>query len=211
MATLAQLKSRVMDIVKDSYFRRTSVTRYLNASVADIAAGVSSTMGDFLTPPLPKLFTIAAVSTNISTAYVSMPTTFQRALVLAANESGTEIDIANSWIAFSEQNPLLNRSGSIYEVIELGGKLYYQGIPTTSEEITLQFYRAPVEMSSGTDEPDGIPTNYHESLLVNYTVYRVYEMFGEMEKAAHYEGLFKKALADLEISLPHDTRSLFLT
>jgi len=210
MATLSQLKSRVMDIIKDQYFRNAVVTKHLNAAVTDIAAGLPSMLGTFLTPPLPELFTIDIITTVTDAAYVSMPTTFQRSLVFAGNESNTEIDIANSWIAFVGADPLLVKSGSLYEVIELGKNLYYQRIPSTAEDITLHFYRFPVLMSADTDEPDGIPANFHERLLVNYAAYRTYETLEEGEKAAYYESLFMKALSDFELSLPYDTRPLNL-
>jgi hypothetical protein len=210
MATLAQLKSKVIDVIKDPHFRSSSVTKYLNSAVTDIAGGLPSSFGHFLSPPLPNLFQIDTVSTDTSFPYVAMPTTFQRDLVFAANASGAEVDIANSWIDFAGTNPLLDQSGTIYEVIEIGGRLYYQGIPTSSEELTLHFYRLPVDMTSDSDEPDGIPDHFQERLLVSYTAYRTYEIIGEVPKAEYYKELFQKAFADFELSLPFDTRSLNL-
>jgi len=263
MSTLAQLKSILRDVIKDTYFRNLSVTKYLNAGVADIAAGLPSTIGSFLTPPLPELFTIGTIDTVTTAAYVSMPATFGRDLRFCCNSDGGEIDIANSMIEFSESYPLLDRSGAVVEVIEQGRNLYYQGIPTANEVIgsdtlnytcilnhtaaaanypitgasyetywsqtgssggtwalgtayekadplTIHFFRLPVDMSASDNEPDGIPANFHERLLVNYAAYRTYEMVAEMEKAVYYKSLFKQALADFELSLPYDTRSLFL-
>ena len=119
-----------------------------------------------------------------------MPTTFQRSLVFVSNSSGNEIDIANSWMEFASANPLLNKSGNLYEVIELGGNLYYQKIPVIAEDITLHFYRFPIDMVNDDDEPDGIPVNFHERLIINYTVYRIFERIGNLEKAEYYKGLF---------------------
>lgn len=211
MATLAQLKAKVSDIIKDTHIRTLSVTKYLNTGMTEIAGGLPSTLGNFLTPPLPNLLTIDTVDTATNAAYVAMPTTFQRDLIIAVDESGTEIDIANSWIDFVSANPLLDRSGTIYEVMEKGGNLYYQGIPTTSEELTLHFYRLPVDMADSNNTPDGLPSNFHERLLVNYTVFRTYELLGEAKKAAYYESLFKQAMADFELSLPFDSRPFLLS
>lgn len=210
MATLAQLKSKVSDILSDSQYRTFSVVKYLNAGVTDIAGGLPSAFGSFLTPPLPDLFSTDTVSTSTVEAYVSMPATFQRDLVFAANEDGVEIDISNSWIDFASTEPLLDRSGRIYEVIEQGDYLYYQGIPTSSEDITVHFYRLPVDMAAKDDTPDGIPAGFQERLLVNYAVYKTFETIGPPEKAVYYENIFKKAMHDLEISLPFDTKPLFL-
>lgn len=211
MATLAQLKSKVSDVIKDTHIRTSSVTKYLNTGMTEIAGGLPSTLGNFLTPPLPNLLTIDTVDTATDAAYVAMPTTFQRDLIIAINESGVEIDIANSWIDFIAANPLLDKSGSIYEVMEKGGNLYYQNIPITSEELTLHFYRLPVDMSDSDDTPDGLPSNFHERLLVNYTIFRTYELLGEAKKAAYYESLFQKALADFELSIPFDSRPFLLS
>ncbi len=210
MANLGQLKYIITDILKDSDYINSRVIRYLNASIIEIAAGLPSTFGSFLTPPLPNLFTIDTVTTVTTDAFVAMPTTFQRSLVFASSSSGNEIDIANSWIEFSSANPLLNKNGNLYEIIELGNNLYYQRIPLIAENITLHFYRFPVAMVSDNDEPDGIPVNFHERLIVNYTVARIFERIGNLEKAEYYNILFLKALNDFELSLPFDTRSLFL-
>lgn len=210
MATLAELKEIVSDIIKDAAYRKNKVTKYLNLSVTEIAAGLPSTFGSFLTPPLPNLFTIDTVTTVTDASVIAMPITFQRSLVLAANSSGNEIDISNSWIDFASTNPLLIKTGNLYEVIELGKNLYYKNIPTTAEDITLHFYRLPVDMVNDEDEPDGIPINFHERLIVNSTAYRTFETIGNLEKAEYYKSLFIKALNDFELSLPFDTRPMFL-
>lgn len=210
MATLGQLKDIVTDILKDSDYINSRVIRYLNASITEIAAGLPSTFGSFLTPPLPNLFTIDTIITVTNASFVAMPTTFQRSLVFASNSSGNEIAIANSWIEFAEINPLLNKNGNLSEIIELGGNLYYQKIPTIAEDIILHFYRLPIDMVADDDEPDGIPVNFHDRLIVNYTIYKIFERIGVLEKADYYKGLFLIALRDFELSLSFDTRSIFL-
>ena len=264
MATLEELRSYVVDVIRDSALGNTEIDKFLNLGVSEIAAGMESSLGSFVTPPLPDLFTIATIDTVTTAAYVAMPATFGRALRFCCDSNGVEIDISNSMIEFAEGYPLMDRSGSVVEVIEQGGNLYYQGIPTANEVIgsdtlnytcilnhtaaavnypitgaswetywsqtgssggtwalgtayekadplTIHYFRLPVDMSASDDEPDGIPANYHERLLVNYAAYRTYEMLAEIQKAAYYESLFKRALADFELSLPYDTRPLSLT
>ena len=210
MATLGQLKDIIADIIKDAAYRKARVTKYINLSITEIAAGLPSTLGSFLTPPLPNLFTIDTVTTVTNTSFVAMPITFQRSLIFAVNSSGSEIDVSNSWIDFASTNPLLNKIGNLYEVIDVGKNLYYKNIPASAEDITLHFYRLPVDMVNDDDEPDGIPVNFHERLIVNYTVYRTFEVIGNLDKAEYYKILFLKALNDFELSLPFDTRSMFL-
>ena len=215
MSTLTQLQTIVTSIVQDTEFTDSIIMGYLNRGVQEIAAGMQSAFGDFLTPPLPNLFSIGTVDTDISAAYVSMPATYQRGLRFAANESGVEIDISNSWIDFAETYPLLDKTGNIYEVIEQGGNLYYQGIPTASEEISIHFYRLPIDMAAASDTPDGIPSHLHVQLLTNYACKEIYNLIedgieGAQVNTAKHTALFYAALKTLEMSVPYDTRSLEL-
>lgn len=212
MATLEDLRDRVSNIILDSQFTDDMIDGYLNDGVLEIAGGLDSAFGDFITPPLPNLFTIETVETG-SNAYVSMPDTFQRDLVFVADSKAIEINISNSWIEFMESNPLLSRTGTIYEVVEQAGSLYYQGIPTDPEELTVHFYRFPVDMVEDGDTPDGIPTHLQKQLLVNYACKEIFALIedgieGQQVNTMKYLALFQKALRTLEMSIPADTRSL---
>jgi len=220
MATFSELKNRVSILVQDSD-RSTdtddeiSFDDLINQGVSEIAGGMLSGLGDWITPPLPDLFTIASVDTATDAAYVSMPTNFQRNLQLAVRSTGQEIEIANSFISFTETYPLLDKSGTISEVAEYGGNLYYQGIPTSSEAVTLHYYRSPVDMSADDDEPDGIPPHLHVALLVNFAAWKAYEFIedgleGETPNTQKFMGFFLNALRTLELSIPHDVRGLML-
>jgi len=215
MATLTQLQTIVTSIVQDTEFTNTIIMGYLNQGMQEIAAGMPSAFGDFLTPPLPLLFSIDKVDTDITEAFVALPYTYQRGLHFAANENGVEIDIANSWIEFASTNPLLDRTGSIYEVVEQGGNLYYQGIPGTSEEISIHFYRLPIDMVDSEDTPDGIPAHLQIPLLTNYASKEIFNLIedgleGQQVNTMKHTALFLAALRTLEISVPYDTRGLEL-
>jgi hypothetical protein len=214
MATLASLTALVVNIMQDASLTA-SIPGKLNQGVAEIAGGMPSTFGSLLTPPLPNLFTIDTVDTATDAAYVSMPATYQRDLQFVIDGNGTEIQIANSFIAFTESNPLLDRSGSIYEVAEKGGNLYYQGIPTSSETLTLHFYRLPIDMSEDSDVPDGIPLHLQIPLLVNYTAWKLFELIedgieGENVNTMKYFTLFSNALRTLELTVSYDIRGMEL-
>jgi hypothetical protein len=213
MATLSELRMLVIDIIQDFSFVNSEIDKYLNRGINEIAGGVPSTLGDFITPPLPNLFKIDTVETSTLVAFVSMPATFQRNLQFATNSNGIEIDIYNSMIEFAEDYPLLNGSGSVEAVIEQGGNLYYQKIPTAAATLTLHFYRASVEMSAGSDTPDGIPSHLQEPLLVNYVCWKIFEIKGIKNNDAnitYHKTLFDRALRILELSVPVDAKSLVL-
>jgi len=215
MATLSQLRSYVVDTVRDSALGNPEIDKLLNLGVSEIAGGMQSSMGDSITFPLPELFSIDTVDTDIDEAYVLMPGTFGRGLIFVSDSNGREIDICNSMIEFSENYPLMNRSSDVVSAIELGGNLYYQGIPVTTEELTLHFYRLPVPMTAKTDTPDGIPLSMQVTLLINYVAYKVYEITedGVNRKDSKYnkhKSIFQEALKVLELYIPYDSRPLYL-
>jgi len=212
MATLAKLKARVIEITDGAVFAD-SVTADLNLSVSEIAGGVLSSLGNYLTPPLPDLFAIDTIETSTLLAYVSMPATFQRSLQFVSNSDGRKIKIYNSMIEFAEDYPLMDGSGAVEAVVEQGGNLYYQKIPTVAETLTLHFFRLPVDMSKDDETPDGIPSHLAESLLVNSVCKKIFQLReGEdsSKKIIWHTELLTQALRVLEMTIPADNRSLFL-
>jgi hypothetical protein len=214
MSTFAQIISRVTTIVKDTE----TATLYgdlINQGVSEIAGGMQSTLGDWITPPLPELFAIDTVATDLTYGYVEMPETYQRSLQLVVSASGKEISIANSFINFTETYPTLDKKGGISEAIENGNMLYYQRIPSVSETLTLHFYRLPVAMTEDDDTPDGIPEHLQMSLLSNYAAWKSFELIedgleDDTPNTNKYRQFFLTALRTLELSIPNDTRELFL-
>lgn len=219
--TFEELIAKVNVLVDDASLAA-SLGGFINQGVFEIAGGMPSLLDGItnplpnsLTPPLPELFTIDTVSTSVTAAYVNMPANFHRDLQFVAASTGSEIDIADSFIEFVETYPLLNKSGRITEVIEHGRKFYYQGIPTSSEAVTLHYYRKPVNMVNDDDVPDGIPYHLQIPLLVNFAAWKAYEhiedgLEGETPNTMKYKNLFLEAMRTLELSIPAYTRGLML-
>ena len=215
MATVAELKSYVQRIIQDSSFDD-DIVGYLNQAQLEIAGGMQSALGDWITPVLPDLLTIDTITTSVDDAYVSMPSDFQRRLQFVASAAGAEIDIEDDFIGFVETYPLLDQSGAITSVIEKGGKFYYQGIPTEAIDITIHYYRTPVDMSlDATDVPDGIPVHLQKELLVNHAAWKLFELIedgieGIGVNTQRYMELFYRALKVLELSIPYQRRGFNL-
>jgi len=221
MPTFAALKSKVSILVDDDsledYFGD-----FINQGVSEIAGGMPSLLDgitnplpNVLTPPLPELFIIGTLATSISAGFVNMPTNFQRDLQLVVSASGSEIDIAHSFIEFAETYPLLNKVGNISEAIEHGKKLYYQGIPPVSQTLTLHYYRKPVDMVADASVPDGIPEHLQVSLLVNFAVWKAYEhledgLEEDTPNTIKFKNLFLEAMRTFELTIPFYTRGLML-
>lgn len=214
MATFLELKTRTIFLVDDPALIDI-IPLLLNQGVFEIAGGMLSTIADIITPPLPDLFTISNVITDTTEAFVKMPNNFHRSLQFAVKANGSEVDIAHSFIVFTETNPNLTQVGNINEVVEHGKKLYYLNTPAVPEEITLHYYRMPIEMTNDNHEPDGIPSHLHMSLLVNFACWKAYEFIedgleGETPNTLKYKNFFMAALRTLELTIPDYTRSLEL-
>lgn len=214
MATFEELITRVNLIIQDDSLLDV-LENLINQGVNEIAGGMQSTLGSWITPPLPELFSIDTVDTSTTVAYVDMPETFHRSLQLVASENGSEIDIEHSFIEFTSTYPLLNKAGNISSVVEHGKRLYYQGIPAVSEELTLHFYRKPVAMVDDEDVPDGIPEHLQMNLLSYYAAWKAFIFIEDGIEAdsvnvKRYMELFYSQLRILELSIPDYTRSLYL-
>jgi len=214
MATFKELTDRAILLVSDPGLNDT-IPVLINQGVNEIAGGMLSSLASIVTPPLPELFTIGTVDTDIATAFVNMPDNFHRTLQFAVKANGSEVDIANSFIEFTETSPALDKAGAISEVIEHGKKFYYLNIPSVSEEVIVHYYRVPVDMVEDADVPDGIPLHLHMSLLVNFACWKAYEFIedgieGETPNTDKYREFFFTALKTLELSLPDYVRGLEL-
>lgn len=221
MATFTELKNKV-DVLVDNPAVTNLLGGFINQGVSEIAGGMPSLLDGIdnplpnsLTPPLPELFTIGTVNTSTTVAYVAMPLNFQRDLQFVSSSTGSEIDIAHSFIEFAETYPLLNKSGRISEVVEHGKNLYYQGIPTAAETLTIHYYRKPVDMALDTDVPDGIPDHLQISLLVNFAAWKAYERLeenleGQTPNTDKYKRFFMEVMRILELSIPSYSRGLML-
>lgn len=219
--TFAELKASV-NVLVDNPAMTSLLGGFINQGLFEIAGGIPSLLDGIenplpnsLTPPLPQLFTIDTVNTSTAVAYVNMPTNFHRDLQFAVLSTGSEVDISHSFIEFAETYPLLNKSGRISEVVEHGRKLYYQGIPTVSEAVTLHYYRKPTNMVNDTDTPDGIPEHLQEALLVNFAAWKAYERLednleGQTPNTEKYKRFFMEAMRTLELSIPSYSRGLML-
>lgn len=198
-------------IIQDPTFTRDIIGSYLNQAQLEIAGGMQSTLGSWITPELPNLFTIDTITTSVDLAYVDLPIDFHRSLQFAASSKGYEIDIANSFISFSETYPLLNKTGNISEIIAFGGSLYYQGIPSIPEDITIHYYKVPTDMVADDDEPSCLPLHLQRPLLVNHAVWKLYELIEDDltkggQNIQQYQTIFNQALRLLELSVSYDTK-----
>ena len=171
MTTLTELQSAIQGVIQDSYYTDLMLTDRINALVTRIAAGVYMPNLGKLSPALPELIDVDTVDTTTS-AYTTLPTDYQRGVFLVADSNNHTLAHPRggdyySFRLFLKQCPEkdLSESGSVYKVCVKGNRIYYQGIPSSAETLTLHFYRKPTDMSDTTDTPDGLPDHLQTRLI----------------------------------------------
>lgn len=197
----SELITAVSNKIDDSSYSDADILAILNRGVLDIAGGGQRNFGLPLLAPLPDLMTSATVSTDTS-ADVSMPSTFQRDLFRVVDSSGDTVRKYDSFIKFLDVYPGLNQSGTVNAVCLKGRTLYYQGIPSSSVDLTVWFYQYPTELDDDTDEPSCLPAHLHYRLLVNFACMEIFNEIedgieGAKQNTNHYMTQYQLALNDL--------------
>ena len=185
MATLSGLTTILFGatgdqgIIQDvSYYP--SATERINDAVSAIASGVRMPNGQ-ISPPLPELYTSGTVITSTTLPYKALPATYQRGLFMVSDSSGNQVypPSGGDYYSFAlfvkgATEKDLSQTGSVSTVCVKGLNLYYQGIPSAAETLTVHFYRKPVEMDALTETPDGIPEHLQKKLIKHYVAMDVF-------------------------------------
>jgi len=207
MATLTELTAAIMDISKNKYIQTASsiaLASRINEAVDTISAGVRMPDG-IISPPLADLYSSAAVATTVN-AYASLPATYQRNVFFISDKNGDELFAPSggdyySFMLFLKaiREKDLTETGAITNVCIKGSSLYYQGIPSVSENVTVMFYRRPVDMVLNADTPDGIPAQFQTRLIKHYVGRQLAnEMVdGLPDMVAYHANEFYSAMQDL--------------
>lgn len=209
---------KVKAIVQDPSYTDAVVLGIFNDLLLDISGGIEIVdNGEVrISPPLPDLFTNGTFTADKDSAYASMPANYQRGLWRVVNADGRSLklfyDNVNAILVF---RPRLNLSGPVTMCALRGRNLYYQGIPTSDETLTVYYHRVPLGMTLADTSVDGLPDFLVHRLLVNGACYRIYDEIedgteGNKTSTRRYEELFRMALISLEKWIPVDGDSMFI-
>jgi hypothetical protein len=172
MATLTQLTSAIHSIVQDDSYLPEYTDR-INEAVNSIAGGIRMPNGE-TSPPLPDLYTSATIATTTN-AYADLPTDYQRKVFYVVDSRGDRILPMDGGGYYGFMLFLnhcfkkdLTETGSVTKVCIKGRKLYYQGIPTASKDLTVMYYKAPDTLVNEGNEPEGIPDHLQKRLVKHY-------------------------------------------
>lgn len=176
MPTLVLLTAAIHDVIGDD---SVELKDRINDAVTTIAGGIRMPDGT-TSPPLSELFESDTVATT-SKAYVDLPATYQRNVFKVIDNAGDYISPPNGGGYYSFRlflNSLtkkdMSQVGSVDRVCVKGRRLYYQGIPSTSEDLLAYFYRKSIDMNLDEDTPDGIPEHLQKRLIVHYVCKELY-------------------------------------
>jgi len=158
MATQAALIDGVKEVVQDNAFSSARILQYLNQGQRQIAGGIFIQYPDrtqLISSPLPELETDDDLTTSITLPYIDMPSDFGRnlvALVSATNE--LRIEVLGSLTELLNYYPELDNTNRVTLAAVRGKRLYYQGMPSSSETLTAFYYRNPYDMATITGGTD---------------------------------------------------------
>ena len=168
---------------------------------------------------LPDLKSSDTVATTAD-PYVALPSdegnVFHRKekslFFVSSQGQDVEINIMESWIKFLEKWPTLDEAADVRDVCIRGSRLYCQPVPADADTLDLHFFRRPVDMTADSaDEPDGIPEDLQEDLLVSFVCWDIYSDIededGKTPETDKYQRRFAQALAELQMIVgPKDQR-----
>ena len=200
MATMSEIISVVQDNVKDSDVATASaIITLTNRCIAEIASRYT----------LPSLAASASV-TSTETYKVALPANFGKRLYHCFNTTqSSECAIYDSYYDFVVKHPVPTSTAAqpVTVVVPYSGYLYYQGIPTDAETLTLYYYRVPTATgtTTGTYEtvvPDGIPGAINDMVLTNYVSWKLFSKIeqgleGNKSDTMYYRQLYNEGLTYL--------------
>lgn len=195
MATARTLIADVRRNIQDPSYSDNDILDLINQGVNEIAAHPLV--------KLPDLEDYDTVDTATDASYVALPSDYLKDLFYCYNnDQNWRIKVYPSLGTLQRKFSKLDQSGAIVGVAVKGSNLHYQRIPSSSEELQLQFYREPTDMDELADTPDGIPSHLQRSLLVNFAAKEIWsaieqDMTGAAVNTAKYETRFEKALQAL--------------
>ena len=173
--TVVNIRDAIKSVVLDGYYTDAAIDVWIDDAMQAVAGGIVMPDGD-ISPPLPELYSIGTVNTSTTNPYVDLPDDYQRAVFYVSDSTGYRIHPVmggdyysfNLFINHAIKKDLTTK-GSVDAVCVKGRRIYYQGIPSASTTLSVQYYRNP-------DGLEGIPEHLVKQILKHWVCK---EIFGE--------------------------------
>jgi len=214
MATLEEIRDAIDDKLDDPSFVSATINSRINEALQIVAGGVMMLDGS-ISPPLPGLFASDTVTTSTTLPYKALPADYQRAVFQVYDSSDYRVHHVEGGDYYSfglfmktAIKKDLSLPGMITIACVKGSNLYYQGIPTATVDLTVQYYRVPATLADNDDVPEGLPAHLAKDILRHYVLK---EIFGDLiedgedskgSAAAYHEKKFFEVMLTMIRSMP---------
>jgi hypothetical protein len=147
---------------------------------------------------IPALKKMTTVTTVLAQAWLNMPEGFSGRLRYVGDSNG-KVNIASGGLeGLVEMYPLLDTVGDVTDVALQGTLLYYQGIPSTVQDLVVLYYEDVNVLEADDDTPDYLPEYLHIRLLSNHAAWQEYSKIedgieGIQVNVVKYKNLYEEA------------------
>jgi len=152
MSTQASLIEDIKGIIQDTTFTSANILAYMNEGQKKIAGGVLLLYPDktqVRSSPLPDLTATDTLTSSLTLAYTSMPSDYDRNMYFVTSETNEiRVDVLTSLQELLDYYPALDNTQQIRFAAISGSKLYYQGMPSIAESLTVYYFRKPHDMEN---------------------------------------------------------------
>lgn len=168
-STSQTLTGEVMRAVQDASYTYEDILELFNDCLFDIA-------GKHL---IPDLETFADIYTDPNVNHVRVPADYHRNLRYCHSIThNRKRRVYGSKIQLMRWFSNLDQTGPVNGIAVQGRDLYYQRVPSTAEQLRINYYRYPDRLQSPQDKPACIPWHIAKKLLKHYALK---ELFSEIE------------------------------
>jgi len=206
--TLSELIESVQDAIQDDGYTSTVLTTLINRTIKKIARGVAMPGKYSLSPPLPSLYTAGDVETT-ATGIISLPPDYSRPANMVVDSDGKLITIKDSFRDFIKVYGRELNAGSPYICTFYGKRLFFRDVPAAAETLTVHYYKNPEPLEDDADEPEDIPEELQDELIVSDVAGYIYNLIedgmdGQKVNTQNYLNRFNAGLFALELLLGED-------
>lgn len=201
--TSQTLADDVLDNVQDGSYSWEDVIKLFNSCLYELA-------GEFFIPDLEQW---GDVYTDPGVNHVPLPANYMRNLryVHSVTHNRPRLKIHGSVIQLFRWYSNLDREGPVRQVAIKGRQLYYQLVPSTAEQLRINYFAYPERLRRRDDKPTCLPAHLIEPLLIAYACK---ELFNKIEDAlegpkpntSHWNKEYEKAKANLSLFLGPEER-----
>ena len=193
-STSHTLADEVMGACQDASYTFDRIIELFNDCLMELA-------GNYLIPDLEQF---AEVYTDPNVNHIPLPADYHRRLRYCHSiTSHKQIKVYGSFIQLARWFSRLDQTGQVLGVAVQRRELFYQRVPSTAEQLKINYWRYPDRLIARDDKPSCIPWHIAKKLLKNYALKEIYNEIedgieGPQVNTDRYTKKYTEAAAELE-------------